>query len=213
MKLSELSQRSGCPTATIKYYLREGLLTPGEQRSATDAEYDEFHVRRLRMVRVLREVGDLSIASIRDVITAIDDDSMELHDVLATAVHALGPRHTHRPEREQLEPARTEVLAYIEASGWEVSPDAPAVDLLTTALLGAREFWGATGPEIFDRSRDIADEIGRGEREQIDATDNLQDTIRQMAIGTVVWEQSLVALRRLADENHSRKRFSVRPES
>ncbi|SHN28056.1 MerR family transcriptional regulator [Streptomyces noursei] len=29
MRLAELSQRSGVSTATIKYYLREGLLQPG----------------------------------------------------------------------------------------------------------------------------------------------------------------------------------------
>ncbi|MYU47619.1 MerR family transcriptional regulator, partial [Streptomyces sp. SID7803] len=51
MRLSELSERSGIATATIKYYLREGLLPPGERLSATQAEYDESHLRRLRLVR------------------------------------------------------------------------------------------------------------------------------------------------------------------
>ena len=35
MRLAELSERSGVPTATIKYYLREGLLPPGRQVNAT----------------------------------------------------------------------------------------------------------------------------------------------------------------------------------
>ena len=30
MLMAELSRRSGVPVATIKYYLREGLLPPGE---------------------------------------------------------------------------------------------------------------------------------------------------------------------------------------
>ena len=35
MRLAELSERSGVSTATIKYYLREGLLAPGRQVNAT----------------------------------------------------------------------------------------------------------------------------------------------------------------------------------
>nr|MDT0525976.1 MerR family DNA-binding transcriptional regulator [Streptomyces sp. DSM 41633] len=38
MRLAELSERSGVPTATIKYYLREGLLPAGRRISATQAE-------------------------------------------------------------------------------------------------------------------------------------------------------------------------------
>jgi len=48
-------------TATIKYYLREGLLRPGEAVGATQASYDEGHVERLRLIRVLREVGDIPV--------------------------------------------------------------------------------------------------------------------------------------------------------
>jgi DNA-binding transcriptional MerR regulator len=206
MKLGELAERSGCSTATIKYYLREGLLEPGARRSATDADYDEGHLRRLRMIRVLRDVGDLPIAAIGAVLAAMDDHDRELHDVLATAVHALGPRR-NLPPREELEPIRSEVLAWVEAHGWEVSPDAPALDLLAVALRGARQFWGDTGPEIFERYLLIADTIGEGDLRHIDPIEDMADTIRQMTVGTVVWEQALIALRRLADEHHSRKRF------
>ncbi len=51
MRISELVARSGVPLATVKYYLREGLLMPGETTSATQARYDEQHVRRLALVR------------------------------------------------------------------------------------------------------------------------------------------------------------------
>jgi DNA-binding transcriptional MerR regulator len=207
MRLGELAERAGCSTATVKYYRREGLLAPGIRRSATDADYDDGHLRRLRMVRVLREVGGLSIAAIRDVVAALDDEELGVHEVLATAVHALGPKRDTLPA-EDLEPVRTEVLAYVKASGWEVSPAAPAIDLLAMALMGAREFWADTGPEIFDRYRDVADVIARGDLDHIDEIDDMADTIRQMAVGTVVWEQALIALRRLAGENYSRQRFT-----
>lgn len=207
MRLAELSRASGCPISTIKYYLREGLLPAGSEVNGTTAEYDESHVRRLTMVRVLREVGNLSVASVRDVLLAIDDPSLGLHDTLASAVHALGP-HRDLPDREAIEPARSEVVAWLAASGWEVSPDAPSIDLLTLSLLGVRQFWGPAGPEIFDRYRDVADELGRGDLAQFDDVTDLEVTIGRMAVGTVVWEQALIALRRLAEENHSRRRFT-----
>ena len=53
MRLAELSERSGVSTATIKYYLREGLLAPGRQINTTTAEYDEEHLREMRV----RDVG------------------------------------------------------------------------------------------------------------------------------------------------------------
>lgn len=51
MKVSELAAQSGVALATIKYYLREGLLMPGEPTSATGARYGEQHVRRLALIR------------------------------------------------------------------------------------------------------------------------------------------------------------------
>ncbi|HET7822095.1 MAG TPA: MerR family transcriptional regulator, partial [Ornithinibacter sp.] len=49
MRISELSQASGVPLPTVKYYLREGLLMPGEATSRTRAEYGPAHVERVRL--------------------------------------------------------------------------------------------------------------------------------------------------------------------
>ena len=51
MRISELASRSGVPPATVKYYLREGLLHPGRALSRTQADYDASHVDRVRLVR------------------------------------------------------------------------------------------------------------------------------------------------------------------
>ncbi|MGH3536104.1 MAG: MerR family transcriptional regulator, partial [Pseudonocardiaceae bacterium] len=45
MRLAELSARSGLSTATVKYYLRSGLLPPGTVQSSTWATYDDGHLR------------------------------------------------------------------------------------------------------------------------------------------------------------------------
>jgi DNA-binding transcriptional MerR regulator len=49
MRLSDLSAASGVPVATVKYYLREGLLPPGRLTAATSAQYDDSHLQRLRL--------------------------------------------------------------------------------------------------------------------------------------------------------------------
>jgi hypothetical protein len=45
---------------TIKYYVREGLLPPGQLASPNQTQYDNSHLRRLRLIRALTEVGGLS---------------------------------------------------------------------------------------------------------------------------------------------------------
>ena len=64
MRISELSRRSGVPVATIKYYVREGLLPAGEPTAINQALYDERHLARIELIRALREGADLSIATI-----------------------------------------------------------------------------------------------------------------------------------------------------
>ena len=53
MRIGELSKAAGVPVPTIKYYLREGLLAPGELTSPNQASYGEAHIRRLRLIRAL----------------------------------------------------------------------------------------------------------------------------------------------------------------
>ena len=38
MRISDLAETTGVPVHTLKYYLREGLLMPGEATSRTRAE-------------------------------------------------------------------------------------------------------------------------------------------------------------------------------
>src|SRR5690349_14673458 len=94
MRIRELAVATGVPIATIKYYLREHLLEPGTPTATTQADYGDHHVERLRLLRVLREVGEIPIASLRAVVAAIDDPALPLHEVLGRAHHALGP---HKP--------------------------------------------------------------------------------------------------------------------
>jgi DNA-binding transcriptional MerR regulator len=92
MRISELSAQTEIPVATIKFYLREKLLHEGVRTAATQAQYDETHGARLRLIRALLGPGGLSIAAAHQVIQAIENPPESVHDLLGVAASAVaGP--------------------------------------------------------------------------------------------------------------------------
>jgi DNA-binding transcriptional MerR regulator len=92
VRISALSAQTGIPVATIKFYLRENLLHEGVRTAATQAQYDESHVARLRLIRALLGPGGLSIAAAHRVIGAIEEPPESLHELLEVAATAVaGP--------------------------------------------------------------------------------------------------------------------------
>jgi len=204
MRISELSAASGVPIPTIKYYLREGLLPAGEQTSATGARYGEGHVRRLRLIRALLEVGRLPIASIAKVVAAVDDESLDLHHVLGVAQYAIAPAvEPHTPDEEWTR-ARAEADTMITDLGWQIDPDAPARDELAQAVLTLGRLGMPADGEALRPYADAAlrlvteHEIGTipfdGPREA---------TVESLVLGTVVHGRVLDIMRRLAHESVS----------
>src|SRR6266542_1752514 len=109
MRIAELSRESGVPVPTIKYYVREGLLPGGRLTSPNQAQYDEAHLHRLKLIRALVDVGELSIAETKDVLASIGSPGLTLHETLGKAQVATIPhRKTHVGE-EALEAATREV--------------------------------------------------------------------------------------------------------
>ena len=81
IRIAELSATSAVATATITYYQREGLLPPGEATGPNQASYGEEHIRRLRLIRSLIDVGGLSVAFARGVLGAVDTPDLRLAQV------------------------------------------------------------------------------------------------------------------------------------
>jgi DNA-binding transcriptional MerR regulator len=209
MKLAELSATSGCAAGTIKYYLREGLLPAGTLRHAKEADYDTRHVARLHMIRVLRDVGELSIADIHRVVTAIDDATLPLPEKLGSAYYALPP-HPNDPDSLD-DAARTEVIEFAAQHGWHVRPEAPSIALFAEVLASVRALWGPVGPEIFERYAVAFDSLARDDVEILDEVHDPADAVRQVVVGTVLWDRAMIALRRLAADHYSTQRFSDGP--
>ena len=68
LKMSELAERSGVSPATIKHYLREGLLPEPVRTSRNMAYYPPEFVDRLRLIKRLQEQRFMPLKAIRRVL-------------------------------------------------------------------------------------------------------------------------------------------------
>lgn len=205
MRISELTRASGIPIATIKFYLREGILPAGRPTAPNQASYDASHLRRLRLVRVLVDVGGLSLASVRAVLAALGSNDLPLTDVLAVAHRALeGEAQLPSPGAEA---ARHEIDAWLDSMGWTVSADAPARATLAEALIALRGLGWEVTPSLFDRYAVHADAVAAEEIGFVAGSASPEAAVEATVVGTVVFERVLTALRRLAQERHARLRL------
>jgi DNA-binding transcriptional MerR regulator len=202
MRISELSRRSGVPVATLKFYIREGVLPAGVATAPNQAEYGEEHVRRLRLARVLREVGRLSVDQIRAVVAAIDDERLPMHELFGVVTRALGPS-ADDPLPDDVAAATDDVDAFLRDLGWTVGAGAPARRSLAEALAALRRLGRDVGPEVFVPYAKAADAIARSEMDQGPPAGSRAEAVEWVVVGTVVFETALTALRRLAEEHHS----------
>jgi DNA-binding transcriptional MerR regulator len=207
LRIGELSRISGVSIPTIKYYLREGLLPPGTATGPNQADYGDDHRHRLRLIRALAEVGRLPLATIRDVIEAIDDPQLSMHEVLGEAHGALGPDLVD-DDTEELCTARAEVDDYIDQHlKWRVATDSSARHELAHALATLLRLGWDTDAHVFDRYARLADQLASWELKRTPVDRDRQVTVEAVVVGTVIFESVLLALRRLAQENHSAIRF------
>ncbi|MFI6092705.1 MerR family transcriptional regulator [Streptomyces sp. NPDC051218] len=211
MRLAELSTRSGVSTATIKYYLREGLLPPGRRVTATQAEYDEEHLRRLRLVRALIQVGRVPIASAREVLTALEDDSLDHNSRLGTAVWALphGPGPTE--DDPHTDAARRTVDALLERLDWEnaqaYGAHSPAYGMLVTAVATlARLGYPCSVDDLAPYAR-AGRQLAVSDLDLIERYESSEEQLQAAVALTVLYEPVLLALRRIAQAEESNHRF------
>ncbi len=201
MRMAELIERSGTPLATVKYYLREGLLHPGVATAATRATYDDSHIARLRLIRVLAEVAGMRLAQIRGVLTAIEDDSVSLHDALGCAHRCLaaGPALD--------EAARVEMTELMHTLDWNVAPQSPALGELARALTAIRSFGGLVGgAEVLQTYAEAMHQVAEAEVGSVPTADRAA-AVTHVVVGTLLAEPVLLALRRLAHQDISSRRF------
>ncbi|MEV7868107.1 MerR family transcriptional regulator [Streptomyces sp. NPDC088124] len=219
MRMAELSERSGVPTATIKYYLREGLLRPGRRINATQAAYDEEHLRRLRLVRALIQVGRMPVATAREVLVAVEDESRDRHSRIGAAVWSLpdgspaGPSGdaAEAPRDAADEAAERQALELLERLGWAFGcaarDDSPAYRMLVGALAALeRSGYPCVMEDLLTYGRS-AGQLGAVDLDMIERYEPGTRQVEAAVAGTVLYEPVLLSLRRLAQAEESNRRF------
>ncbi|MDH6624069.1 DNA-binding transcriptional MerR regulator [Streptomyces sp. LBL] len=212
MRLAELSTRSGVTTATIKYYLREGLLPPGRRITATQSEYDEEHLRRLRLVRALIQVGRIPVASAREVLAALQDEGLDRNERLGTAVRAL----PHGPAPDENDPAtevgRRTADALLERLGWSYDPSseaptAPAYGMLVTAIATLSRLGYPCSAQDLEPNARAMERLAVTDLDLVERYRTPEEQVEAAVALTVLYEPVLLSLRRLAEAQESRRRF------
>ncbi|MDH2425225.1 MerR family transcriptional regulator [Sphaerisporangium sp. TRM90804] len=203
MRISQLSAASGVPIPTIKYYLREGLLPQGEVTAATRAEYTEAHLRRLRLIRALLEVGRLPVAAIGQIIAAVEDESLPVHQMLGTAHYALAPPVEAGPDDDHRR-ARERVDALVAELGWSVHPEAPTRDELAGILVRLDQLGMPASEESLRVYASIMMRlVSEHEMHKIAFDGPREAAVESVVVGTVLYGKAFDTLRRLAQESES----------
>lgn len=215
MRLSELSDRGGVSVATVKYYLREGLLAPGTPVTARQSEYGEEHLRRLRLVRALLTVGGMTIQQARDVLAVADDPAFGRHERIGIAQYMLGPQITppdaSDPERARWDEVFAEMRGLLTGMGWRVYDEAPALAALTRAVLTLRTLGYRGGVEDIRRYAEVMHPIAAEEYGVMGEYPVLEEAIEAAVAYTVLYEPIMLALRRLAHEDVSAHLYRIPP--
>ena len=82
LKISELAERSGVPVATIRHYLREGLLPEPVRTSRNMAYYPPEFVGRIRLIKQLQEERFMPLRVIRDLLEREDAEPERLRAMI-----------------------------------------------------------------------------------------------------------------------------------
>ncbi|MCO1576496.1 MerR family transcriptional regulator [Crossiella sp. SN42] len=201
MRMAELSAESGVPVGTIKFYLREQLLPPGERTSPNQAQYTEAHVRRLKLVRALIETGGCSVAEVRRVVESLDSGA-GLFDTLGAAQYGL--THATAPDADW---AYERLRAAAAERGWTIDPADPA-GRAAAGLLGTfRELGQERLLADLERYVRLADEVAEADVDQLAGLDNPEAVVETAVVGTVLGDALFAALRRLGHQHQAAKRF------
>jgi DNA-binding transcriptional MerR regulator len=153
LKISELAQRSGVSSATIKHYLREGLLGGEDdvlRTSRNMAYYPAEFVERVRLIKRLQEERFMPLRVIRELLGKDPDRAVrliELEDrILERAIEARESGRVSRSQARETYNVPTNVLDRLEALG-VLTPNSRGYDSDDISIIEAISRFRAGGYE------------------------------------------------------------------
>ncbi len=213
MRVSSLAAVSGVSVASIKFYLREGLLPAGRRTRANSALYGPEHLRRIRLIRALREVGGVTIEGIATICRVLDEPGSSfttMMTMIGCVADALGPPVALDKDADLWAAAAADLEAFLAANGLPHRPESIARAQLTGALVGLRRHLNPTTPAfIFAPYVEAMRSITAWERESASLPGSMGITgegpsavLEAVVYGTILFEPAILAIRRLLHEYH-----------
>lgn len=199
MRLKDLAAASDTSTASIKYYLREGLLPPGRRINATLAEYDDTHLARLQLIAALRRIVGTPVEEIRALVAMIDDPEEDLFRIFGRAqLLGLGLPGTSRIDLAD-EPA--DVTRLVESRGWVRATEVRA--LLGEHVRGMAETGSAPAPAILAAYADAAAQAAQVDVEAVVRATTRDEAVMRVAVGVHSYSRLLLRLLGVAQAAHA----------
>src|ERR687895_2101925 len=82
LRISELAERADVPVATVRHYLREGLLPEPVKTSRNMAYYPPEFAERIRLIKQLQEERFMPLKVIRELLDSGDGDPERLRALI-----------------------------------------------------------------------------------------------------------------------------------
>ncbi|MFE0640960.1 MerR family transcriptional regulator [Streptomyces sp. NPDC058877] len=206
MRLSELHRRSGVSTASIKYYLREGLLPPGRTTAANQAQYDESHLHRLKLIRALIGVRGLSVSDAKQVLALLSSDEARSPDRLGGVLRLLPGTDLAPNGHEDPRTDASETNALMEKLGWRVPEGHPARRTISRSLHALRSLGLEVDWTMLLPYARIAEQTATLDLDRARPSTDPGERAEHVVLLALLLEPALLALRRLAQESESTAR-------
>jgi DNA-binding transcriptional MerR regulator len=193
VRISALVERTGVPLATVKYYLREGLLHPGISTGPTQARYTEDHVHRLQVIKALTSAAGLPLQKVKVVLALIDEPGSDLFSALGQAVASLPPY------RDEVATEYPRARALLERIGQLYDPGYAATAQLEHALEAAEDAGVGMSDERLEAYARHIRGIAEFDLQRMGASD--LSPVEYAVLGTALYEPVILAMRRLAHQD------------
>ncbi|MBV8347845.1 MAG: MerR family transcriptional regulator [Mycolicibacterium sp.] len=182
---------------TVKYYIREGMLAPGDPAGPRRATYNDSHVQRIRLIQALTGPAGLSLSEVKAILQIIDEPTSSLIDPLAAATRVLADAAGADINADERSYPRAQ-----QAVGWLGEPyraEPPTAALLEKALQAVETAGFQLDPNQFavygkHMLAIAASEIANMPSDPVEA-------VQYAVLGTVLFEPVLTAIRRLAHQS------------
>lgn len=209
MTITELSAATGVPVPTIRFYLRNGLLAPGDPASPGEDHFGPKHVERLKLVRAMLEVGGVPVTETRAALRHIDAADEPVHSAFGRVTRSWdGPGVDIGNDDEMWNEARREVTELVERRHWRTGPYNPAWQALTQTIVTCRWLGVHDLLCLLDQYAETAERMADADLSVVAGRGGTDSMLEGAVLWEVLGEALFTAMRRMAHESASARLFA-----